>query len=272
LPLMSEDDIAPRLQDFRTVGHLYRGIEEGFAHLVERMGEERLFVGPPEAQVRPGTFQWPKLVAVTDLASAISAIEEIVEQGEGPRGDWHDAHFGRFKGVFDEFLKMRGDDPYFEPAHPVVAARVRVGDGGAAAPLITDQMTARVADLFNVCYEVLLLLLYRLLSRIDETDEQIAVLADVGVGLMFEAIAPIAKVLSTLPIGDDLPGSTAGAPFELFYQPDYLLPHRRAAWLVISERIGEAAAFAGTLSVNLPALSPVAAVLSAYSQRMASGV
>jgi hypothetical protein len=89
---------------------------------------------------------------------------------------------------------------------------------------------------------------------------------------MFEAVAPIAKVLSTLPIGDDMPGSTAGAPFELFYQPDYLLPHRRAAWLIISERIGEAAGFARTLSVTLPALSPVATALLAYSERMASGV
>jgi hypothetical protein len=44
-PLMTGDDIVPRLQDFATIGHLYRSIEGGFAHLVDKIGEERLFVG-----------------------------------------------------------------------------------------------------------------------------------------------------------------------------------------------------------------------------------
>ena len=33
VPLMSERDIVPQLQDFATVGHLYRSIEDGFRHL-----------------------------------------------------------------------------------------------------------------------------------------------------------------------------------------------------------------------------------------------
>jgi len=33
----------------------------------------------------------PELVAVTDLASACTTIETIVEQGEGARGDWREA-------------------------------------------------------------------------------------------------------------------------------------------------------------------------------------
>src|SRR5690349_24507473 len=38
-PLMDEGDIVPRLQDFATVGHLYRSIEHGFARLAEKYGE-----------------------------------------------------------------------------------------------------------------------------------------------------------------------------------------------------------------------------------------
>jgi Ferritin-like len=269
-PLMTEDEIVPRLQDFATVGHLYRSIEAGFRHLVDKLGEEHLFVGPPQAQITQANFAWPQLVPVTDLASATAAIEAIVEQGEGPRGDWRDAHFGQFKRVLDEFLAMRAADPTFEPARPVVAARVRLGDGEAVGPVIGEALTAKVADLFNVVYEVLLQVLYRLLARIDESETETAVLADVAVGLMYDGIEPLGRMLGTMPVGPEHPGATAGAPFELFYQPDYLLPHHRAAWLLFAERLEEAAAFATRLSGALEPVGAVAAALTGHAQRLRS--
>src|SRR6516225_1997367 len=157
VPIMSEDEIVPRLQDFATVGHLYRSIESGFGHLVEKFGADRVFVGPPQAQVTQVNFSWPQLTPVTDLASASAAVEAIVAQGEGPRGDWRQAHFGRFVGVLDEFLALREADPTFEPARPVAAATVRPSERDAGGLLIDDPVTARVADLGNVVYEVLLL-------------------------------------------------------------------------------------------------------------------
>jgi hypothetical protein len=269
-PVMAEDELVPRLQDFATVGHLYRAIEAGFGHLVEKLGEDRLFVGPSWAQITQANFSWPELVAVTDLASATRAIEAIVAQGEGPRGDWRGAHFGRFKQVLDEFLALREADPVFEPARPVVAARVRLGDGDAVGPLIGDPLTARAADLFNVVYEVLLQVLYRLLARIDESDAEIAVLADVAVGLMFDAIEPLGTLLGDLPVGPDYPGATTGAPFELFYQPDYLLPHHRAAWLLFAERLNDAASFAGRLSADVAPIGAIAASLAGHAERLAT--
>ncbi|HTT90213.1 MAG TPA: ferritin-like protein [Acidimicrobiales bacterium] len=270
VPVTAADDIVPHLQEFSTVGHLYRSIEEGFRHLAGKLGTDRLFVGPAQAQVTSAEFRWPQLIAVTDVESATAAIEEIVEQGEGPRGDWRQAHFGRFKGVLDEFLAMKAADPAFEPARPVIAAGVRPGEGDGARPIITDPLTAKVADLSNVIYEVLLLLLYRLLSRIDETDEEAATLAKVAVGLMYQGVAPVGKVLGTLPVGPELPGATAGPPFELFYQPDYLLPHREAAWLLISERLAEAAAFADRLAETVVGLKPVGAALSRHAETIGS--
>ena len=59
VPLMAEGDIVPQLQDFATVGHLYRSIEEGLAHLAEKFGERRLFVGPSRAQATSDDFRWP---------------------------------------------------------------------------------------------------------------------------------------------------------------------------------------------------------------------
>ncbi len=271
VPVMDEDEIVPRLQDFATVGHLYRSIESGFAHLVEKLGAERVFVGPPQAQITQTSFAWPQLVPITDLASATMAIEAIVEQGEGPRGDWRQAHFGRFKGVLDEFLALRRADPAFEPARRVAAATVRPAERDSSGPLISDPLTAKVADLGNVTYEVLLQMLYRLLARIDESDSETATLADVAVSLMVDGIEPLGQVLTTLPIGPDNPGLTAGPTFELFYQPDYLLPHRRAAWLLMSERLAEAAALGAHLSERLPVLAPIAAALSRLSDQIGAG-
>src|SRR5665811_2588547 len=92
-------------------------------------------------------------------------------------------------------------------------------------------------DLLNVAYEVLLQLLSRYFAHTDESPEQLAVLADVSVGLMYAAIKPLGTVVTTLPVGPDLPGVTAGPGFELFYQVDYLLPHREAAWVLMEERL-----------------------------------
>ena len=244
LPHDAGDEIVPHLQEFDTIGQLYRSIGSGLAHLADRIGPERLFIGPPNAQATEEHFRWPELVAVTDLASARQAIDTIVEQGEGAQGEWRDAHFGRLITVLEEYLEIKGADPDFEPARPVVAANVRQQATGVVVPLITDPGTARCMDLLNVAYEVLLQLLSRYFAHTDESPEQLAVLADVSVGLMYTAIRPLGTVVTTLPVGPDLPGVTAGPGFELFYEVDYLLPHREAAWVLMEERLRDAAAFA----------------------------
>ncbi len=244
LPRDPRDEIVPQLQEFDTIGQLYRSIEAGLVYLDGRLGSERLFIGPPNAQATEEHFRWPELIAVTDLASARRAIDIIVEQGEGARGEWRDAHFGRLLGILDDFLELKRADPGFEPARPVVAANVRPQSTGVAVPLITDPGTTRCMDLLNVAYEVLLQLLSRYFAHTDESPEQLEVLANVSVGLMFSVIKPLGTVVTTLPVGPDLPGATAGPGFELFYEVDYLLPHQEAAWVLMDERLRDAAAFA----------------------------
>jgi hypothetical protein len=244
LPHDEADEIVPHLQEFDTIGQLYRSIQVGLEHLAARLGPERLFIGPPSAQATEEHFRWEELVAVTDLASAGRAIDTIVEQGEGARGEWRDAHFGRLLGILDEYLEIKRADPTFEPARPVVAANVRPQTTGVAVPLITDPGTARAMDLLNVVYEVLLQLLSRYFAHTDESPAQLKVLAEVSVSLMYAAVKPLGTVVTTQPVGPDMPGVTAGPGFELFYQVDYLLPHRDAAWVLMEERLRDAAAFA----------------------------
>ena len=113
-------------QEWRTVGHLYRGIEAGLDYLCGRYGEGAVFIGPPRVQAVTDIFEWPELIAVTDLASARQAIEVIVEQGEGARGDWMRSHFGTFVGILEDVLAVQSADPAFNPARPVEPAFVRL--------------------------------------------------------------------------------------------------------------------------------------------------
>src|SRR5262249_22714083 len=152
------------------------------------------------------------------------AIGKILEQGEGPRGHWRKAHFGQFVSILDDYERMHGKNPGFEPVRPVLAANVRPAERDAAVPLISDPLTARVSDLFNVSYEILLQIFERFFAHTEETDGQLSVLADATVGLMLRVIKPVGDLVTTLPIGADHPGRTAGPSFELFYESDYLMP------------------------------------------------
>jgi hypothetical protein len=273
LPHDEEDEIVPHLSEFDTIGQLYGSIEAGLEHLAERLGPDGLFIGPASAQATEEHFRWEELVAVTDLASARQAIETIVEQGEGARGEWRNAHFGRLLGILDEYLERKAANPGFEPTRPVVAANVRQQATGVAVPLITDPGTMRTMDLLNVTNEVLLQLLSRYFAHTDETPEQLAVLANVSVGLMYAAIKPLGTVVTTLPIGPDRPGATAGPGFELFYQVDYLLPHREAAWVLMEERLRDAAAFADRCGQQctpalMEPLAKVARALGNYADQL----
>jgi hypothetical protein len=226
-----------RAQDFGTVGHLYRGIEQGLAALADRFGERGLFVGPRRAQATPELFRWPQLVAVHDLGSAMAAINEIIEQGEGARGDWRPAHYGRFLGIWEEYAKLTQASPGFEPAFPVIPAfTVQPYDIPEPQPLLTDPLTLAIAEVFNLGYEVLLQALNRFFTHTDETDVQLQTLVGAAFGLMAGVLRPLGQTLPRLPAGPGHPGRTAGPAFEMYYQFGNFVPWREPAWALLSER------------------------------------
>jgi len=275
VPLMAEGDIVPQLQDFATIGHLYRSIEQGLAHLADKFGERSLFVGPPRAQATSADFRSPELVAVTDLASAQQALDTILEQGEGARGQWETAHFGQFVQILEEYSRMTRANPEFEPVRPVLFATVRRGEHDGAAPLIGDRVTSLCADLFNVGYEILLQILERYLAHTEETDAQLATLAHSAVTLMGGVLRPLGDLITTLPVGPEHPGRNVGPSFELFYEDDDLLPHRESAWALLEERVRDASTFCGTVIENSPeqvaaALGPAQGALTAVADSLAA--
>src|SRR5262245_20082537 len=194
-------EVMPRSQGFLTVGPLYRGIEEGLSDLAAQIGERVLFVGEPRAQATPERFRWPQLIAVTDLPSARAAIDEIIEQGEGARGDWQPAHYGRFLGMWDEYQRLRAEDPSFEPARPVIPVYTQQPfDIDQPQPLPTEPVTREVAELFNLAYEVLLQVLTRFFTHTDETDEQLDALVQSAFDIMAGVLKPLGAALTRLPM------------------------------------------------------------------------
>ncbi|MDE1857964.1 MAG: hypothetical protein KGI26_02695 [Thaumarchaeota archaeon] len=246
-PNTAGDGIVPEQQGFATVGHLYRGIEQGFVHMAEKLGERRLFVGSPRHQATQEFFGWPELVAVTDVKSSGRATESIITEGEGARGNWKNAHFGKFYQVLGEYIAMKKDDTNFEPARPSIPAAARRTPDARGMAQITDPLTARVSDLFNASYELALQLLSRFFTHSETSEAEQKALSDGAVALMVNVLKPLGKELTRLPVGPRHPGLTAGPSFQM-YPREYLLPHRHAAWVLLHERATELAKYCGDLS------------------------
>jgi Ferritin-like len=237
-PLTVDDlQITAGPEEWHTVGHLYRGIETGLAHLVDRYGESNVFIGPAKAQATTQAFEWPQLMAVTNLASASSAIEIIVEQGEGARGDWVNSHFGKFVGILEDYLAVRAADPSFEPARPVIPAFLREPPDVDLVTLIEDPLTRRVADLFNAVYEVILQVQSRYFVHHGETPAELETLALTAKHSMNWVMRYLGPIMTTLPVGPEHPGRTAGPAFEIVRPAFFVLPHREAAWKILHQRL-----------------------------------
>ena len=270
-------DIFSSERQYQTVGHLYRGIEDGLRYLAQKYGEERLFIGPPKAQIADSYFNLPGLIPVADLASAVAAIEGIVEQGEGARGDNENSHYGRFVAIGEEYDQILRDDPKFQPGRPVMRNPYSIlpndiGDVGGVN-LIEDPVSNDICNLFDGCYELLIQILGRLLLHTEESEAQLTQLSDISVGLMMDVIGPLGDALTTLPAGVSHPGETAGPSFR-FSRDIHTLPHQTAAWALIIERLQELSAYCGVLEtkrVISPVLNRVRGSLAQYAEQLKKG-
>jgi len=253
-PVVADDNesFEPFDIDFATVGEFYHKIETGFHNIAE----EELFIGPPEAQANARYVDLGgELTAVIDCASACAAIEIIVEQGEAPTEMHPDAHFVVFDTVRREYaaalVQAERSGVPFEPVRPVVEnPMTRFYDDTSGGTIIHDPLTHQVADLFNIAYDTMLLMLLRFFAHTEESEAELEQLSRATLRLMTTVIRPLAEVLTTLPVDSDaLPGRTAGPGFG--YNRDVqLLPHRRSAWTFFGERLWELATIATRLRLD----------------------
>ena len=194
-----------------TIGMFYTKIGEQIA----AQGQV-IFTGDPARQVTKG-LPTSELIAVTDVQSALRAIEIIVEQGEGTTKSPLDleyglAHFYRFQEIArgqtlvpDSTLPEGfhwGDPPIpFDPTGvwPVI-------DNPKAASYPPGSTARRACDTFNYTYTSLLKSLHAVFNGRPER-------LDASIGLM-ESLKQQAGVLIEISLAD---GTHAGPSFE--WQP-----------------------------------------------------
>ncbi len=267
-------DIFSSERQYSTVGHLYRGIEDGFEYLTQKHGERGLFIGPPDAQIAQSFFGLTGLNPVTDLASAVAAIQGIVEQGEGARGDNENSHHGRFVAIGKEYDQLLKDDPAFVPGRPVVVNPYSIAPQDiadlSAVNMLGDLTSVNISNVFDGCYELLMQILSRLLMHTEETESQLKLLSSISMELMTDVIGPLGGVLTSLPAGDAHPGMTAGPSFR-FTRDGTAAPHQVSAWALFVERLNEMAAYCGVLEVDgpvTPVLARVKSSLARYANQL----
>ena len=246
-------DIFPSAQEYDNQGRLYRGLEDGLQYLAQKYGEDGLFIGPKEAQIADAYFSMPGLAPVTDLTSAAAALQVIVEQGEGSRGESTVSHHGRFVAIQDEYEQILRDDPKFEPGrnamrNPYSMLPNDIVDYGEVN-LIDDPLSGDICNLFDGCYALLMQMFGRLLLHSGESELQLTRLADITVALMLEIIGPLGETLTSLPAGPPHPGMMAGPSFRLSRDVSSP-PHQTAAWALFIERLKELSAYCAFLQIR----------------------
>lgn len=236
-PALEEDD--PEDDRYDTTGQFYRAIEDGLQLLVRELGEAAVFTGDPARQVTPEALYYRfggRIIPVYDLESALLAIDEIEEQGEGLKrveiwdGDrdmFHPerdevAHYFRFNEVMQGRSYQRGDTPASGPTGATFDV-----DWQGAYPMRPNPRSAdhaegtpvRVAmDSFNQAYWDLLRMLQQSFNG--------------NPALMLNALTPMAELrdsaqaLMQMPTGDG--ETTAGPSFEYMpaSEPEAALPYR----------------------------------------------
>ncbi|WP_194727406.1 ferritin-like domain-containing protein [Noviherbaspirillum malthae] len=249
--------LTPTAEDFDTVSHLYRGIEDGFRLLAERLGETKLFVGDPACQLDPSMLTFDGLIAVTDLDSAIAAISIIVEQGEGGRHDGEKSHFSHFRKVRDDYDTFLAQDTGFRPYRDVVSDPLMFSPiDGDPHRHISGEAASKVLDIANAAYGLMLRLLasgFSLSSTPDDRtlieDKRTEIESAIAV---MGIVKSLAIQLTKLPANDGT--EKAGMTFHL-PRSTLALPDRSSGKALLAERAREIAATLESLTQVIPELN-----------------
>jgi CDGSH-type Zn-finger protein/rubrerythrin len=225
-----EHEGLPEDENYETIGQFYEAIEDGLKRLCAQQGEAHVFCGDPARQLGPDAFHYDgagTVIVVTDLASALHAMEEIVEQGEGMdhgsiwdgdksmfHHDRHEvSHYFRFLELLEGRYYKVGDTPQSGPTGRPCAVdwdavyNIRPNVRNADFPK-DGEIHNKLVD-FNRSYCDLLRIMHRAFNG---EPKQMSV----AVGAMYE-IKVKAKELMQTPSGDGV--TNVGLSFE-YATPD----------------------------------------------------
>ena len=126
----------PESDRYETIGQFYAAIRAGLCALCVGLGEPRVFCGDRARQITDAPFPGGgRIIAIDSLATALAALDEIVDQGEGARhvevwdGDHDDihpdreqvAHYYRFQELKVGRRYRCGDTPQSGPTGDTIS-------------------------------------------------------------------------------------------------------------------------------------------------------
>jgi hypothetical protein len=215
-------DAPPESDEYETIGQFYDAIEAGLRDLCLRLGEGEVFCGDEARQVSTGfTRTGGRLLTVVDLPSALKALDEIVEQGEGTsRGEVWDgeqdvfhperdevAHYYRFDELRRGRRYERGDTPRSGPSGEAITVDLVGARPMRRNPRLADHPAGhpiRVAQLeFNRTY-------CEILGLLEGAFNGEPHLLEAAIGAMYQ-LKGMAQRLMTMAEDD---GEVAGPTFE----------------------------------------------------------
>jgi hypothetical protein len=235
---------------YATIGGFYRQIRKGFLRLCFRDHQpsgDGLFTGfqtgNPDIGIQDRYVHDIDLPTVSNLNSALAAIEEIIENGEATFNKRVASHYVRLAKLLKDFESVIAEGDNFEPARPTVDNPVTRARPGCT--LLEHPDAVAVAEILDATYEITLQMVARFFAFPDDK-----VLEGMAFSpLMTMAIRPLAEILTEFKAAEHS-SQRAGPPFESSAR-DILHPHRLAAWTVFGERLQQIALVCDQVQENL---------------------
>jgi CDGSH-type Zn-finger protein/uncharacterized Fe-S cluster protein YjdI len=251
--------LSPGAGDYDTVGELYASVKRGLQMFCEAHGEGALFIGNPALQVDANTVSLAGLAAITDLKSALQALETIVVQGEGAGAESADSHFCRFALVADELQALSHANSTFEPAWPAATNPVMNWPPTPEGKVhVTHPLQAPWLDIGNAIYASALRCLLQGFAAQRAGDKTLWL--DASFALM-HSLTVVGQGLAARPAQEEHALPHAGLTFTVLRSLSVLPDHSAAA--VIGQRLLELRDRAAALPVV-----PVAGESAASWQRV----
>lgn len=217
----------PEGDNYETIAQFYAAIDRGFRELTAAHGEANVFSGQSHRQVTDQHFYTGagRIIAVQDLASALAALKEIVEQGEGTdhaqvwdgdRDVFHPdrdqvAHYYRFQELKLGRRYRRGDTPRSGPTGDPISL-----DWQAVRPVMANPHVCNHApgDPIRIAQEDFNQVYCALLQRLERVFNGAPQTLGMSIGAMY-SLGKRAQSLMQMPTH----GGVAGPTFE-FVAPE----------------------------------------------------
>lgn len=261
--------LMPSTQDYTTVSHLYEAIRSNLTAFVDRVGSKTLFIGPPGSQIGPEIVKMPGVECITDLDSALLAIDRIVEQGEGSPCDRKDSHYRKFQKIKKEYQTLLKADPDFSPAYPVATNPVmRRPPEPEDKVFIEEKPAAMVLDFANAAYGLLLRFLVQSYHKSGTQHEEKRQLLNASIEMM-HVLDTAGRALVKLPASSEHPDINAGITFTMLRGVEPLVGGIVEKTLIV-ERLVQLTAGAKKIARSISEIQPIVLKLEKLTEKFST--